>query len=151
MQAFSWCTQLLGILFPCSAINLRAPAQTGITGQMQLPTECRTAGISQHAATRLKHCITMQSMPHMSTPHLCAANRSIFSTGRRSVHSAGGNKINAATPSEQPKGKVISTLAIMCSHCITQHLLPRLAQNTVCFTEFWGMTIERTVVSLQAN
>lgn len=93
----------------------------------------------------------MQCAPHMSTPHLCSANRSIFTTGRRSVQSAGGNRINAATPSEQPKGKVISTLAIICSRCIKGHFLPRLAQNTVCFSEFWGLTMEQTTVSLQVN
>lgn len=81
-------SKLLCIPFPRSAIILTAPAQKGTSGQMHLPVGCCTAAIEQHPATRFRHLDhDAKYVTLVSTPHLCSANRSIFSTGRRSERS----------------------------------------------------------------
>lgn len=125
-------SKLLCIPFPCSAIILTAPAQKGTSGQMHLPIGCCTAAIEQHPATRFRHLDhDAKYVTLVSTPHLCSANRSIFSTGRRSERSVQlVTRLMLLWLQKTPKVRWLARLPSSAFTAYKRHFLPRLPQNT---------------------
>lgn len=146
-------SKLLCIPFPRSAIILTAPAQKGTSGQMHLPVGCCTAAIEQHPATRFRHLDhDAKYVTLVSTPHLCSANRSIFSTGRRSEHSVQlVTRLMLLWLQKTPKVRWLARLPSSAFTAYKRHFLPRLPQNTVYFSDCRGLTMERIKGSLPVN